>query len=108
MNSQFVIPFAAAFRLASSIAVASMCRALTCLAPPAGPYVCHGAGLAESDGSGAAADVQQQRVVPQRQPVADVLVEHLRDGCVDLEEGVWRHAEGEVEEFLLDERLACG
>lgn len=107
MNSQFVIPFAAAFRLASSIAEASMSTPMTCLAPPPCPYVFHAAGQAESDGSGTAADVQQQRVVPQRQPVADVLVEHLRDGCVDLEEGVRRHAEGEVEEFLLDERLAC-
>ena len=40
MNSQFVIPFAAAFRLASSIAEASMSTPMTCLAPPPCPYVC--------------------------------------------------------------------
>ena len=107
MNSQFVMPFAAALRLASSIAEASLSTPITYLPSLLLPYVFHAIRQAESDGSRAAADVQQQRVGPQRQPVADVLVEHLRDGRVDLEEGVWRHAEGEVEELLLDERLAC-
>ena len=42
----------------------------------------------------------------ERKPVADVLVQHLRDRRVDLEKRVGRHAEGEVAEPLLDERSA--
>ena len=42
----------------------------------------------------------------EREPVTNVLVEHLRDRRVDLEKRVGRHAEGEIEEAFLDERLA--
>lgn len=42
----------------------------------------------------------------EREPVTNVLVEHLRHRRVDLEKRVGRHAEREIEEALLDERFA--
>lgn len=69
-------------------------------------HIFHPTGQTESDRASAAADVEQQRVLVEGQPVPDVPVEHLCDGGVHLEEGVGRHAEGQSEQPLLDEGLS--
>ena len=37
-----------------------------------------------------------------RQPVTNVLIENLSNRCIDLEEGIRRHTEGEIEELLVN------